>query len=89
MYMERDKWINGILNSAGSIQKVAVPDSILDAVQYRIREERMSVKKLWLAAASVVLLAGLNLIALKAVAGTEPLQGVSQEFGFYKTHQLY
>ncbi len=59
--MEAQNWINSIINSTDGHQKVAPRKDLLAQIQMRVADEApVSNKIIWLAAASLLLLIGLN-----------------------------
>jgi len=61
MSMEKEQWIETILNSTNGITPVVPSDNLLDKIQRRIDlKSKVSPKIVWLVAASVAVLAILN-----------------------------
>ena len=59
--MERNNWIENILNSTNGITPVAPSDALFSKIQQRIQlENRVSSKTVWLVAASIAVLVLLN-----------------------------
>ncbi|MFN8275818.1 MAG: hypothetical protein U0X58_13185 [Flavobacteriaceae bacterium] len=59
--MESQNWINSVLNSTNGHQKVTPRKDLFMQIQARVADyEPVSTKMLWLAAASLLLLIGLN-----------------------------
>lgn len=62
MNMEKENWIEHILNSTNGITPVTPADNLLSKIQQRIKEqETVSHKTLWLVAASIAVLMLLNI----------------------------
>lgn len=60
--MEKEQWIETILNSTNGITPVVPSDNLLDKIQRRIDlKSKVSPKIVWLVAASVAVLAILNI----------------------------
>jgi hypothetical protein len=62
--MDKDKWIDEVLNSTQNISRVAPRESLVEAIQYKIRAEKTDVKTVWMVAASVAILVMLNITAI-------------------------
>lgn len=61
MNMEKETWIENILNSTNGITSVAPSDDLFSKIQKRIKHQNtVSGKTVWLVAASIVVLVLLN-----------------------------
>ncbi|MQP24231.1 hypothetical protein GFJ94_04030 [Flavobacterium sp. LMO8] len=59
--MEKDKWIENVLNSTDGITKVSPNDQLFSKIQSRINDQKpVETYVKWLVAASVVVLISLN-----------------------------
>ncbi|MEZ7514213.1 hypothetical protein [Flavobacterium frigidarium] len=60
--MEKENWINEILSSTDQIVKVLPSDGLYAKIQSQIQQQKtIETKWVWLAAASMLLLASLNI----------------------------
>ena len=62
--MEKEDFINNILNSADGIKRVTPNDAIFQKIEQRIDETTISIKYFWFIAASIVILISFNLLLL-------------------------
>ena len=59
--MEKDKWIENILNSTNGIMKVSPNEELFSKIQSKINEQKPAESYTkWLVAASIVILLSLN-----------------------------
>jgi hypothetical protein len=89
--MDKDKWIEEVLNSTQNIRRVAPRESLLDAIQYKIRAEKTDAKTVWMVAASVAVLVTLNVAAInfyKQSGSVQELKAVTDN-PFTSNNQLY
>jgi len=64
--MERDNWIEKVLNSTNGMTTVQPSDDLLSKIQRKINQQnKVSPKTVWLAAASIVVLIALNITVIK------------------------
>ncbi len=89
--MEAQNWINAIINSTDGHQAAVPSADLYKKIQARIDQyPRVSTTAVWLAAASLLLLIGLNFKALKQVQHTYKNQSVSEiASDLNKSNQLY
>ena len=91
MDMEKENWIENILNSTNGITKVNPSDGLFSKIQQRIRQqETVSPRTLWLVAASIAALVVLNI----SVMNTKSKQAQDSttaylEMTVNKSNQLY
>jgi len=65
--MERDNWIEKVLNSTNGMTTVQPSDDLLSKIQRKINQQnKVSPKAVWLAAASIAVLIAVNVTVLKA-----------------------
>ena len=65
--MERNNWIENILNSTNGITPVAPSNDLFSKIQQKIqRQDTVSPKTIWLVAASIAVLALLNISAINS-----------------------
>lgn len=89
--MEREKYIETILNSTNGITPVAPSDDLFSKIQQRIQLERkVSSKTVWLVAASIAVLVMLNfsILAFKSKEKTSSTTAYL-EMTVNKSNQLY
>ncbi|WP_309612905.1 hypothetical protein [Flavobacterium sp.] len=89
--MERNNWIETILNSTNGITPVAPSDDLFSKIQQRIQLERkVSSKTVWLVAASIAVLVMLNfsILAFKSKEKTSSTTAYL-EMTVNKSNQLY
>lgn len=88
--MERDNWIENIINSTNGIQAVAPSDDLLAKIQQKIRQpEKVSPKTVWLFAASIVVLVSLNIVLLSDLSSSGKSEIANLERIINKSNQLY
>lgn len=89
--MEKDKWIENILNSTNAITPVTPSDDLFSRIQLKIRQEnKVSPKTLWLVAASIVVLLMLNFSVIVSKAKQkESSTEAYLEMTVNKNNQLY
>lgn len=59
--MEKEEWINEVLNSTRGLKKVSPPESLLHNIRKQAEDERVTESKTaWLVAASVIFIIALN-----------------------------
>jgi prophage maintenance system killer protein len=64
--MERDNWIQNVLNSTNGMTSVAPSDDLLSKIQQKINQQnKVSPKTVWLVAASIAVLVAINITVLK------------------------
>ncbi|MCW2119502.1 hypothetical protein [Flavobacterium sp. 7A] len=60
--MEKDKWIEGVMDTAKQIVEVAPADGLYFQIQQKLNAKKKVRKEvMWLAAASIVILASINI----------------------------
>lgn len=89
--MEKDKWIEHVLQSTDGIVPVIPADNLFSKIRQRIRQEnKVSTRALWLAAASIIVLAMLNFSVLAyKTKQKENAAGAYLEMTLNKSNQLY
>ena len=65
--MEKENWINQILNSSNGMMQIAPSTDLFSKIQQKIylKKETVSVKTVWLIAASIIVLALVNITVFK------------------------
>lgn len=87
--MEKENWINEILNSTKGIMKVAPDEQLFSKIQNRI-QNNVSTQTLWLAAASIAILLALNISAIGgSKSKKEDTMEVALSYSLNKSNQLY
>ena len=87
--MEKEDFINKVLNSVDGITKVTPSDDIFQKIEKRIDETTISINTLWLIAASIVVLISFNLILLNGKSNFKDSEMASLERSINKSNQLY
>lgn len=89
--MEREQFIEKILNSTNGITKVVPGDDLFSKIQQRIQlEVKVSSKTLWLVAASIAILVMLNLSVLASRTNEKDTSTTAYlEMTVNKSNQLY
>ena len=88
--MEKENFINEILNSANGITKVAPSDDLFFKIQNRIETNTISSKTIWLVAASIIVLCTINVgIIINSKAITREKSEVNLANELHKSNQLY
>jgi hypothetical protein len=87
--MEKEDFINKVLNSVDRITKVTPSDAIFQKIENRIDETTISINSLWLIAASIAVLISFNLILLNGKSNLKDSEIASLERSINKSNQLY
>lgn len=89
--MEQENFIHDILNSTNGITKVIPNDELLSKIEQRINEKSVvSMRTLWLVAASIVILIGVNIIVLTTKNTLLPQSAAAElKNSVHKSNQLY
>jgi hypothetical protein len=88
--METENWINEILNSTNGMTQVAPSDDLLERINAKIAVTKtVSNKTVWLVAASIIILLGLNIGFFVNETKTESKSSAYLEKTFNKSNQLY
>lgn len=88
--METDNWINEILNSTNGMTQVAPSDDLLERINAKIAVAKtVSNRTVWLVAASIIILLGLNIGFFVNETKTENKSSAYLEKTFNKSNQLY
>lgn len=87
--MEREEFINHVLNSVNEIKKITPNEAVLKRIEFRINESKISKKSLWLVAASIVVLISLNIVILKDNFSNDKTAIISFEQVINQNNQLY
>jgi phosphate/sulfate permease len=88
--MEKENWINKMLDSTGGLQQVAPDAALFSKIKSRIRQaEFVSPKTVWLAAASIVLLVAVNVVIFTKTMRHSSSATTSIVSSFDKSNQLY
>lgn len=87
--MEREDFINQILNSVTGITKVTPSDTIFETIEQRINQSKISTKTLWLVAASIVVLITVNVVLLANTTKNNDSEMASLEHIINKNNQIY
>jgi hypothetical protein len=89
--MEKEKWIENVLNSTSGITPVTPAADLFSRIQQRIQQEnKVSPKTLWLVAASILILVMLNFSVL--ASKTKQKESSTEayfEMTVNKSNQLY
>ena len=91
MSMEKENWIENIINSSNGITSVAPKANLFSKIQQKIhQEETVPVKTLWLVAASIAVLILLNISVLDLKSKqTQSATTAYLEMTVNKSNQLY
>ncbi|MES2747952.1 MAG: hypothetical protein V4648_06220 [Bacteroidota bacterium] len=89
--MEKETFINDILNSTNGITKVTPSADLLSKIELRIQSTTtFSTKTIWLVAASIVVLAMINIsLVMKNTATSKDNSTISLAASLNKSNQLY
>ena len=89
--MEKNNWIENILNSTNGIIPVAPSDDLFSKIQQRIQQNhKVSLKTVWLVAASIAVLVFINFALLSNnVKEKKNTATVYLEQTLNKSNQLY
>jgi hypothetical protein len=87
--MEREDFINKVLNSTDGITKVIPNDAIFLKIEKRIDETTISLRTIWLVAASIVVLISFNIMLLNGKFNSNESEMASLEHSINKSNQLY
>jgi len=87
--MEREDFINKVLSSTNGITKVIPNDAIFLKIEKRIDETTISLRTIWLVAASIVILISFNIMLLNGKSNSNESEIASLEHSINKSNQLY
>lgn len=87
--MEREKFINEILNSVDGIAKATPNEVLFHKIEQRIQETTVSPRTLWLVAASIAVLIAINLLLISGKPSSGESEIASLEHSINKSNQLY
>lgn len=89
--MEQDNWIENILNSTNGITQVNPDDSLFLKIKQRIKQQdTVSMKTVWLVAASIAVLVILNISILNSKSNKTKDAAVNYlETTLNQSNQLY
>ena len=88
--MEREQFINEVINTAETIQKVGPSKDLYFKIEQRIKNQTVPTRVIWMVAASIIVLLTINIVAFgisKSKSGTD----VETTFAttLDKSNQLY
>jgi len=87
--MEKENWINEILNSTNGLMKIAPDEQLFSKIQNRI-QNNVSTQTLWLAAASIAILLAINISVIGgSKSKKEDTMEVALSYSLNKSNQLY
>lgn len=87
--MERENWIQKVINSTNGMATVAPNADLLSRIQQKIKQqERVSPKTVWLVAASIAVLVTINFTLLRNKT-KENTTTIYLENTLNKSNQLY
>jgi len=87
--MEREDFINKVLNSVDGITKVTPIDTVFQRIENQINETTISPRIMWLVAASIIVLVSFNIILLHGKTQPNQSEMASLEHSINKSNQLY
>ncbi|MEC4003483.1 hypothetical protein OX283_002335 [Flavobacterium sp. SUN052] len=88
--MTKEDFIENVLNSTNGITQVAPNDDLYEKINQKINKTKVvPLKTLWLVAASIILLIGLNLILINNQNSAAKNQTASFEKSLNQDNQLY
>ena len=86
--MQKENWIQNILNSTNGITPAVPSDDLFSKIQNKIQENKVPSKTLWLVAASIVVLAMLNITVINSKSEKDS-SAAYLEKTINKSNQLY
>jgi hypothetical protein len=90
MDMDKQKWIEEVIDGGTRVRKLAPRDTLLEAIERRVAKvAEVPARKVWMAAASVVLLVALNFAAVKMLGSGSNDNSSASETPLYTNNQLY
>lgn len=87
--MEREQFINQVLNSLESIGKVNPPAHLLSKIEQRISNQNVPTGVIWMAAASIAVLIALNVLAVSQKSSPKNEFEITFSGTLNKNNQLY
>ena len=87
--MEREDFINNVLNSVDGITKVTPSDAVFLGIENKIKESQISTKASWLVAASIVVLISINIVLLNTTSKNNDSEMASLNRIVNKNNQIY
>ncbi|MCF6132124.1 hypothetical protein [Flavobacterium wongokense] len=91
MNMEKETWIETILNSTNGITEVVPNDDLLSKIQHKIKnQDAVSSRTVWLVAASIAVLVLLNISVISSKSKSAKDSTTAYlEMTVNKSNQLY
>ena len=88
--MEKDQWIQTVLNSTNGISAVMPSDDLLAKIQLKIKQqEKVTPTTVWWIAASIAVLVTLNVAVLQKANGNNKANNSYFEPTLNQSNQLY
>lgn len=87
--MEKEDFINRILNSVDGISTATPNDVVFQKIENKINENKISTSTLWLVAASIVVLISFNIALLNEKFNDNETEMASLEQSINRSNQLY
>ena len=90
--MEKEKYIETIINSTNGIAKMAPSDDLFSKIEMKIQSttNTVSTSTLWLVAASIIVLLTINIsVIIKSKSKSESQAATSLASTLNKSNQLY
>lgn len=87
--MERENFINEILNSVEGITKVTPNQTLFQKIEQRIQETSVSPRMVWLVAVSIAVMISINLFLISEKPSSGESEMASLEHSINKSNQLY
>ncbi|MEL1244399.1 hypothetical protein AAEO56_09020 [Flavobacterium sp. DGU11] len=88
--MDKQKWIEEVIDNGTRVRKLAPRDSLLEAIERSVATlAEVPARKVWMAAASVAVLIALNFAAVKAAGSAGNEKTSTSETPLYTNNQLY
>ncbi|MGX7666464.1 hypothetical protein [Flavobacterium pedocola] len=87
--MERDQFINEILNSADHIKKVRPSAGLYSKIESRIYNYKVSARTMWMAAASIAILLTINILLITKAEKQQNNATASFEQTLNASNELY
>lgn len=87
--MEKEQFINSVLNSIDRITKAAPSEAVFGKIEQKINQVYLPTNTLWLVAASIVVLISLNLVLLKQKFNSKESEIAGLEHSINLSNQIY
>ena len=88
--MEKEKYIQDILNSTNGITKATPNAALFQKIEQRLEaEKKVPIQLIWMVAASIVVLLGINIMVMANKSATSDKQSVARIAATLQTNNQF